>query len=204
MPAGSLHWSSGRGVGVGGRPAVLAHSQTCPIKMPRRLQGVGFVVSSSSLYRGLCVAHWSSTMLVGGEKMTSPYSLVPREGILHPFLSKKPLQKSRQSPVLCPRLLSDPCPHPGCVRVIGMPGITVLLCFISGMLRFQTPNLKGPGKVQTHFLPLNESLAALCLVPFCPRKAVTQLFMCLEFILKHNEKLWPCYLLFGCASVPCW
>ena len=125
----------------------------------------------------------------GWGKMASPHSLVSREGSSHVLLFRKPSQKSKQSPFLCPRLLSDPCSPPVCAQAITMSGTTVLLCFISGAwLGFKTLNPKGPGMAWTHFPPPEESLASLCLVLFCPRKAVEWLCRCLEFMAKHREK----------------
>lgn len=47
-----------------------------------------------------------------GVKMISVNSLVPREGSLCLPLFSKHSQKRKQSPLICPRLPSDPCLHP--------------------------------------------------------------------------------------------
>ena len=69
-----------------------------------------------------------------------------------------------------------------------MPGATDL-CFICGWW-FKTPNLKMPGKVQTHSSPLEESLTVR-LAPFCPGKGVAQCAGGLESIVVNSEKLRP-------------
>ena len=117
------------------------------------------------------------------------------------LLLRKPSQKSEQSPLL-PWLSSDPCPQLVCTQAIGTPDTIILLCFISGhQLGFKTPNLKELSKAQTCFPPPLDSLNALCLAPFCPRKAVAWLGRCLESMMKHSEKLRPSYL----PSFPfCW
>jgi len=79
--------------------------------------------------------------------------------------------KEKQSHLLSQafvRSLSSTCLCPA----DGMPGATVLLCFISGQqMGFKTPNLKVPNKVQTHSPPpppphrtsISKSLALTCL-----------------------------------------
>ena len=105
-------------------------------------------------------------------KMESPCSLVPgvkREESWYPSLFRKLSQKSEQFPLFCPRLLSDPCPHPLCAQALGTPGSTVLPCSIS----YTWPGFKTPRTQYraTHSRPMEERFTKPCLVPFCPRKA---------------------------------
>lgn len=119
----------------------------------------------------------------------SPCSLIPREGSSCPPLFKNPLHKSKQSSLLCPRFLSYHCLHPVRAQAFDLPGTLALLCFISGtQLGLKTSHLKGPGMAQTHSPPPEESLVGLCLVLFCPRKAVGQPCSCLEFLATHGKK----------------
>lgn len=124
-------------------------------------------------------------------------------GELAPLLFRKPSETSGQSPFPHLRFPSDPCLQPACAWAVSTPSTTDLLCFISGtQLGFKSPNLKGSGKAQTHS-PLEESLAALCLAPLCPRKAVTQPGRYPEFMVKHSQKQQPGDLPFVHTSVLC-
>lgn len=128
----------------------------------------------------------------------------PWGGELAPLLFRKPSKTSKQSPLLRPRLPSDPCLQTACAHAVNTPGAIALLCFISGtQLGFKTRNLKRAGEAQTRSPPLEESLAALCLAPFCPRKAITQPGMCLEFMVKHSQNQQPGYLPFVQTYVLC-
>lgn len=126
-------------------------------------RGAGFGVSDSSLSWKLFLSEVQVCLWAGGWRMASPCPLVPRDGNVLPPLFRRPSQKSEQSPLLCPRLSSDPYPQPVCSWAIGMPSAIVLLCFISGQwLGFITLYLKGPGNAWTHSPTLKERLAVLC------------------------------------------
>lgn len=52
----------------------------------------------------------------------------PEQGVPTCFSSGNP-QRGRQSPLLCPQLLPDPCLYPACVQAVWLPGGTVFLLF---------------------------------------------------------------------------
>lgn len=54
--------------------------------------------------------------------------------------------------------------------------------------RFWNSKLLGLGMVQMLEDPLGKGLTALCLVPVCSRKEVTQLCMGLDFKVKHSQE----------------
>lgn len=132
----------------------------------------------------------------GWGEMVSPCSFFPGVGSSCLPLIREPSQTSKQSPLLCLKPPLDPCPQPICAWAVDMAGRTALLCFISGVCPdFITPNLKGPGKIQTHCPLPKVNLTVLHLVLFCPRKAVALLRRCLEFMVKQSICLCLCHLL---------
>ena len=79
----------------------------------------------------------------GQGEIMSPCSLFPGKLSLHLPLFRKPSQKSEHSPLLCLRLLSEPCFHPIFVQAVCLAGSIVMLCFISSAwLGFKTPNFR--------------------------------------------------------------
>ena len=86
----------------------------------------------------------------------------------HHCCSGGPLRKANN--LLCPGLLSVPCPYPDCAQAIGTPRATDLLYFIPGRwLGFKTPSFKGSGKVQAHSCPPEERLRVCPALPH-PKK----------------------------------
>lgn len=118
----------------------------------------------------------------------------------------------KKSPLLCLRFPSYLCPQLISAWDIDMPGITALLCFISGAwLVLKTPNLTGLSKPWTQSPPLEESLSPLHLVPFCAGKTIACPSKGLEFMVKHREicdqVMYPLcgtlsLLLNSCSKVP--
>lgn len=109
----------------------------------------------------------------------------PLEGSLCPPLFRKPSQKSRQSPLMCPRYPSDPRFHPVCIQAICPLSSTVLLFYLRrtswvSKLKFRTWHTRSD--------PLGEGLAILWLVPVCLSKAVAGMHRDLVFTVKHSKK----------------
>lgn len=143
------------------------------------VSGLGVTPASS---RWCCVSLWSLTVLLGvcgGDGITQPSC--PLGGDLGLLLFRRSSQKSVWS---FHQILSITCLCP----IVSKPRATVLLCFISGpWLRFNTPNLKGPSKMQTFSPPLQECIAA-CPSTFCPRKLVAQHTHSVWSLLWHTAK----------------
>lgn len=110
----------------------------------------------------------------GGNRHHSAFSS-PERGALAHCCSRSPHRKVN-SLLSC---VSDFCQISVCAWSINILGM---------WLGFKTPNIKGHGMEWTCSLPPNDSLVVLCLVPFCPRKKVTQLCRDLEFMVKHSKQ----------------
>ena len=128
---------------LGKEPAALILRQACPSGV--HLKGTG--------RRGLCKWLWNHWVVLLFTEVGQCWWVGELNGVtllfcvmsrsLHPPLFRKPLQKSKQSLLLCLWLLSDPCLHPACIQAVHLPGSTVLLCFTSGIgLGFKNPNPK--------------------------------------------------------------
>lgn len=114
---------------------------------------------------------WWAGGVGGGRRHHPALARIPREEYSHLWLFRSPSQRSGQSPVLVPGFHEIPALNLSVPELLGC--LEQQICvFISGWW-FKTPNLKMPGKVQTHSPPLEESLAVR-LAPFCPRKGVAQ------------------------------
>ena len=83
---------------LGERPAELVLRQTCLCKD----DPAGHIGMRLSVSWGCCVAHRSAD---GQRENGIPHSVISREGSSCLLLFRKPLQKSKQSPLLCLRLL---------------------------------------------------------------------------------------------------
>lgn len=153
-----------------GGEAQCAGLQTCPSKdAATGHRGAGFGISSFSLPWEHSVACW----WMAEDGITPPSH--PQVGKPTPAAVQVALTDKW---TICPPVSQASIrflPSTLLLWAIDPPGATALLCFISGTWPgFKTPNLKGPGKAWTHSPPPEESLTVLCLVSFCPRKAVTQ------------------------------
>lgn len=92
-----------------------------------RVQGLLKAVQVSTV----CVMPLPEVHLCWGQgwKMSLAHSF-PWRGEFVLLVFRKPSQKSEQTPLLCPRLLSHLCLHHICIQVICLPISTVLLCFV--------------------------------------------------------------------------
>lgn len=124
------------------RPAVLAHSQTCPYKDPlasawgverglcrvwfKWLQGLCFCLKSDCAVGPWGWGRWCQPVLLTGEGHSRLLSF------------RRPPQKSEQSPLLWPRLSSESCLQSICAWLWACLRL-ILQCYISGwQLRFKT------------------------------------------------------------------
>ena len=136
-----------------------------------------------SVHADVCVGGWWH------EKWHWP-TLFPRKGSSHSTLFRKCSQKSEQSPILHPRLPSDPCLHPVCDHAVyPLRSSTVLLWFYSDtQLGFKTPSFRGP--VCCKFIIILWE-GSHCTVSGTTLYQKGSCMTAQEFMIKHNKSGCP-------------
>lgn len=119
----------------------------------------------------------------------SPHSLIPKKGSSHLLLFKKASQKSKQSPLLCPRLLSELCFH-----LVPKPSACLVAqtsCVLSQACSWvsKTPNFRDPAQHKSMLILWKRVLPRYSWCQFVPEKQSHAHAGGLEFMVKHSQKL---------------
>lgn len=141
---------------------------TCPGgNAPAGHRGSGFGVSTSGLH---LVVLCGSLKLVGADGRRGGWNgvalqllcpLVPGAGCSRLPVFRKPSRKSKQSPVLRPRLPPDLCLHPACVQAVRLPAAQYSCVLSQACGWVSKPHILEIGLAQTPADPPGDDLASL-------------------------------------------